>query len=377
MDIRRIKILHVVTSLEMGGMENGLTNVAGRLDPGEFEVHVCCLERSGPFAQRLPQPENVTVLHKPPGFSWRAVRDLRRTLRRVRPQVVHSHNLGPLIYTGLASVMGGGIPVLHGEHHLPPPEDFDRKRILQRSLFYRACRKVHTVSEALRQELIRRGLPAHKLVTLRNGVDSERFQPGDRAAARRQTGLPGDALVLGMVGRFMPWKGHALVVEAFDQFARTRPNAHLLLVGNGPEEERIQAQARASQVASRIHFAGYQRDVTAYYQAMDALIFPSTIEGLANALLESLACGVPALAHPACGAAEIITPGQDGWLAEINTVEALRHQLEALPSSPEALSALGRAGRDKVVRQFSLAGMVDHYRRLYRELAGRVAPGEN
>jgi glycosyltransferase involved in cell wall biosynthesis len=379
MDNGRIKVLHVLISLEMGGLENGVANVARGLPPGEFDIHACCLERSGPFAQNLPRPENVQVLHKPQGFSWKAVRDLHRLIRRLRPHVLHSHNLGPLMYASLASGMGGWCPLLHGEHHLPPPADFDRKRIFQRSVFYRACRKVHTVSEGLRQELISRGLPAEKLVTLRNGVDSERFKPGDRCAAREKIGgLPPDALVLGMVGRFMPWKGHALLIEAFEKIASRRPNAHLLLVGSGgTDEEKIRAQARASRLAPRIHFAGFQRDVTLYYQAMDALIFPSTIEGLANAVLEAMACGVPALAHPACGMAEIITHRQDGWLAEINTPEGLLRQLEALPADPEGFSALGRAGREKVLRQFSLPGMVENYRRLYREAAGTARPGES
>jgi glycosyltransferase involved in cell wall biosynthesis len=90
-----------------------------------------------------------------------------------------------------------------------------------------------------------------------------------------------------------------------------------------------------------------------------------------------MACGVPALAHPACGMAEIITPRQDGWLAEINTPEGLLKQLEALPSGPEVFAAMGRAGREKVVRQFSLPGMVENYRRLYREAAGAAWPGES
>jgi glycosyltransferase involved in cell wall biosynthesis len=376
MDKGRIKVLHVVISLEMGGMENGLVNVARALPPGEFEVHACCLERSGPFAGNLPQPENVHVLHKPQGFSWKAVRDLNRLIRRLRPDVLHSHNLGPLMYASLASGMGGWCPVLHGEHHLPPPADFDRKRFLQRSVFYLGCRKVHTVSESLRQELIRHGLPADKLVTLRNGVDSERFQPGDRAAARQKIGgLPEDALVLGLVGRFMPWKGHVTLIEAFEKIAGRRPEARLLFVGGGgTDEAQVRARAQASRVAGRIHFAGFQRELTPYYQAMDAMVFPSTIEGLSNALLESLACGTPVLAHPACGSAEVITPGKDGWLAEIDTVEKLQAQLEALPAR-EALPAFGLAGREKILREFSLAVMVDRYRRLYLESAGRREGG--
>src|SRR6188472_3490772 len=115
----RKKILHVVLSLEPGGMENGLVNVASRLCSEEFEVHVCCLERGGDFIQRLPNPAHVSVLKKPSGFSFRTVAALAKVISEVRPTLVHSHNLGPLIYSSLATGFGLSRPILQGEHGLP------------------------------------------------------------------------------------------------------------------------------------------------------------------------------------------------------------------------------------------------------------------
>src|SRR5688572_2424572 len=96
-----LRVLHVVTSLEPGGMENGICNLAGALATRGIATSVACLERSGPFAARLPNPEAVEVLGKRNGFSPFAALALWRTIMRCKPQVVHTHNLGPLIYGAL------------------------------------------------------------------------------------------------------------------------------------------------------------------------------------------------------------------------------------------------------------------------------------
>ena len=153
---RRLRILHVVFSLEPGGMENGIVNVARRLPADEFEVHVCCLERGGAFVERLPHPENVVVLGKPPGFSPRAALGVARHAARIGAHVLHPHNLGPLTYAALGSGFGLWKPVLQGEHGVFQGDQASPARLRQRQRLYRACRKVHTVSESLRRYLIER-----------------------------------------------------------------------------------------------------------------------------------------------------------------------------------------------------------------------------
>src|SRR6187551_2028213 len=101
-----LRVLHVVTSLEPGGMENGVCNLANALALRGIETTVACLERSGPFADRLPNPKAVEILGKRNGFSPRATLALWKTIRRLRPHVVHTHNLGPLIYGSLATLWG-------------------------------------------------------------------------------------------------------------------------------------------------------------------------------------------------------------------------------------------------------------------------------
>jgi glycosyltransferase involved in cell wall biosynthesis len=365
-----LKILHVVYLLEPGGMENGLVNVARRLSPAEWDVHVCCLERSGAFATRLPKPAQVYPLERPPGPSLRTVVRLARLIRWLRPEVVHTHNLGPLFYGGLATALGRWVPLLHGEHGQLTEMELSPRRLRQRRWFYRACRKVHTVSRGLRDHLVQLGLPEEKIEVLVNGVDAGHFSPGSRKEARAQLGLPADALVLGVVGRFIPSKRHAALIEAFTAARRQFLQAHLLVVGaGGTESEAVAAQVRASAAAERIHLAGFQADPRPFYRAMDVLVAPSIHEGLSNVVLEAMACGVPVLAHTACGNAEVIAAGEDGLLADLGTRELLVNELQKLLASPDRLPALGEQARKKAETQFSLDAMVRGYERIYREVA--------
>ena len=371
MKTSRLKILHVVISLNPGGMENGVANVARGLSPEEFEIHVCCLERSGSFAQRLPQLENVHVLHKPPGFSPGTIWRLNRLIARLRPDIIHTHNLGPLIYGGLATGFGFLRPLLHGEHHLLQADELTHRRLRQRTVFYRACKKIHTVSGGVREQLLGLGFPAEKIVTLLNGVDYERFQTGDSRAARRQIGVPEAGIFLGIVGRFIPTKQHRILLEAFTCLARTRSDIHLMLIGGGGSEEKsILRMANASEFAARIHCTGFQNELPPYYQALDLLVVPSFHEGLSNAVLEAMACGVPVLAHPACGTTEVISSGQDGIIADLQTADKLERQLEQLLARPENLPKLGAAARENILRRFSIEIMTERYRQLYQTLAG-------
>ena len=364
-----LRILHVVTSLEPGGMENGVVNLARHLEPEEFSVHICCLERAGAFQERLPAEAEVSVLGKSAGFSCKTVVDLARLIGRTKPHLIHTHNLGPLIYSGFASAWGAWRPILHGEHAQLNNEELTPKRLRQRAVFFHACQRVHTVSHALRDHLIQLGLPGHKIEVIINGVDAKRFSPGPCEAARRRLGLPADAVVVGVVGRFGPFKRHALLIESFTRLARERSDIHLLVVGGGgSEQDRVTQQALASGAADRIRMVGFQRETAPYYQAMDLLVVPSINEGLSNALLESMASGVPALCHEACGNREVVSHGEDGFVFDLAQPDDLSRCLQETLADPARLREMGRQARAKVLARFSLEGMVRNYERMYREL---------
>jgi len=371
--IDNLKILNVVLSLAPGGLENGVVNIARALDPERFHIDVCCLESAGGFSTRLPESSRVRVLGKGPGFSSAAVWKLAKVIREIRPDVVHSHNLGNLIYAGLATGWGRWRPIVHSEHGQLDSDDLSPRRLRQRRLLYRSCRTVHAVSNGLREHLAELGLPASKIRVLVNGVDTSRFSPGPAVTARQELGLDVRGPVLGIVSRFTPGKRNELVFAAFERLSRIWPHAQLLVVGYGPDHDRLTSLARASRNAGRIRMAGFQEDPRPYYRAMDLLVTPSLIEGMSYVVLEAMSCGVPALTHTACGNAEIIVPGESGFVADLKDEEVLFLELHRVLGNPERLLHAGRQARERILCHFSLSQAARQYERLYTETATNSA----
>jgi glycosyltransferase involved in cell wall biosynthesis len=370
---RLLRVSHVVFSLEPGGMENGVVNVANHL-PAEFQTRIVCLEKAGAFAARLRGEVQVSALGRRPGWDWSACHRLGADLRLERPHVIHTHNVGPLIYAVVARALSPRlwrVPILHGEHGALQGESLEPRRLRQRRRLYRFCRIVHTVSEGLRLELIERGLPGGQIVSVLNGVDCRRFVPReDRRSARCRVGLPEDAVVLGSVGRFIATKRYPMLIETFEILAERHPQLHLVILGDGgPERDRVMARIGASPQRARITAAGHQADPAPWYQAMDLMVMPSSHEGLANALLEAMASGVPALAHSACGAGEVIEDETTGFLRHMDDSSRLASEVGRLLELPERLAAVGQAARAAAVEKFSLDSMVENYGRLYLRVA--------
>jgi glycosyltransferase involved in cell wall biosynthesis len=379
---RRIRILNLVTSLEPGGLENGVVNLANGLDPSRFHTTIVCLERVGDFAARLRNDVKLICLDKPPGFRFSAARKLADTIRSERSDIIHTHNLGPLIYGSLARMLvGRGVAVLQGEHGQLRPAEMTAKRKWLRRMGYRICRGVHAVSASLREDLINHGFDGEKIKVVLNGVDCERFTPvsGEhRTMLRSGWGMEEDSIVIGIVGRFVALKGHTRLIEAFGKLASNHPRLRLLIVGDhGAEREKILRQIEGSPVRRQIVWSGYQQETVDFYRMMDLLVVPSDSEGLSNVMLEAMACGVPCLAHPACGASEVIVDGNNGLLRKMATPCALAAALGGIAFDESLLRTLGENARQTAEHRFSLATMVTGYSQLYEEILGELSePGK-
>ena len=215
------------------------------------------------------------------------------------------------------------------------------------------------VSEAMRGDMAAIGIDAGKTMVHYTGIDTMRFHPGDRTAARAALGM-GDAPAIATVGALIPRKGQALVIEALP----TLPGVHYWLAGAGEEEARYRALAQRLGVADRGHLMGpvANADLPQLYRAVDAVVMPSVSEGLANAWVEALACGTPIVISDAGGAAELVTSPAAGRIVE-RTPAAIANAVRALlaaPAAPDAVAAslAGRFDWDRNGRE-----LAEHLRR--------------
>ncbi len=183
-----------------------------------------------------------------------------------------------------------------------------------------------TVARALKDDLVRVGVPAERIEVLRNGVDLQLFRSIDRDAARRKLEVSRTTLL--SVGHLIPRKAHDLVIQAL----RWLPEMDLIVIGEGPEREALGALARESGVSDRVRFVGAlaQEELRNYYGAADALVLASSREGWANVLLESMACGTPVVASKIGGTPEVVSAPEAGVLMAERTPEAVAEAVQRL-----------------------------------------------
>jgi glycosyltransferase involved in cell wall biosynthesis len=213
-------------------------------------------------------------------------------------------------------------------------------------------------------------LGAGKLKPIINGVDTSRFCPRDGHDRRSMLGIPPGHLTIGIVSRFGPYKRHDVLIEAFERLRGRGLPVHLLVIGaGGVEEERIKRHCQSSREAAFIHFGGFTPEPEHFYPALDLLVLPSITEGLSNAVLEAMACGVPVLSHNSCGSSEAIESGVDGLVADLGSPELLAQEMEHLLADRAKLRQLGQRARETVLQRFSLERMTREYAALYDSLS--------
>lgn len=301
-----MKVLHVITGLAAGGAEQQLRLLLRHL-PDRHQCDVVALENPGTVAQGLRE-DGVRVFD----LGMRGNRDLaalpRLTglIRHGRYDLVHCHLYRSCVYGRLAARLAGVGAVVATEHSLLPGI-IEGRRITPgvRALYLAAERlgqRTVAVSDSVAEHLADWKVPAHRVLTIPNGVDVARYaQPAPTRAATRQflraeLGLPQDALVVGGLGRMVPGKRFDVLVDALALMppgGDGRTGARLLLVGDGEERPALERRARAAGVADRVVFTGERDDVPDLLTTMDVLAAPSRTETFGMALIEALAAGLP------------------------------------------------------------------------------------
>ncbi|WLI88946.1 glycosyltransferase family 4 protein [Massilia sp. R2A-15] len=245
------------------------------------------------------------------------------------------------------------------------------RHAIPRKLIQRAAADagaIITVCNALKTELVQLGVDARKVTVLRNGVDLQRFHPGDRDELRAALGVEG--FVLLSVGNLLPVKGHDLAISALPLL----PDATLMIAGAGPELARLRALAQQLGVAARVRFLGPvpQTDLARYYGAADSLLLASSREGWANVLLESMACGTPVVASNVWGTPEVVAAPEAGVLMRERSARGVADAVNALRASyPE--HAATRRYAENFSWDDTTQGQLDLFTRVLNGRSGKTA----
>ncbi len=299
-----------------------------------------------------------------------------RILRRRRAiDLVHAHGALSPATIGLAGRLAG-LPCLvtvlgtgpHGDLARLARKPFGRMRarLLSRLAWFVA------LSAEARAELLTHGVPAERIRVIPNGVDLAAHRPaarGEREALRERLGLPAGRLVAAFVGRLHPVKDVDTLLEA----AARVPELYLVVVGDGPERGRLEARAAELELGRRVNFQGQSQRVPDVLRAADVFLLSSHGEGMSNALLEAMACGLPCLASSAVGGARELLGDGRGLLVAGGDAAAWAEAIERLAADPALRERLGETAAGYVAESLSLGAAAERLAALYTELSGAAA----
>ncbi len=379
--------MRVIARLNMGGpalhvayLTEGLqtrgydtTLVAGSLAHGESSMSFVA-EDLGVRIETVPQMHrDVSPLYDP-----LTVARLVKLIRTFRPHILHTHTAKAGTVGRVAAQLAGSakppivVHTFHGHvlrgYFNPATTAFYRK--LEQEMAEHTTRLV-AVSPEVRDDLVELGVaPAEKFSVIRLGIDLEqRSGASDRRAELRTLfGVPDDAFVVGWIGRMTGIKRVPDVLETFRSLRARGIDARLCLVGDGPDRAEAEQLAHDLGIARDTLFIGYQRDVSAYYAFMDALLLPSGNEGTPVVAIEALAAERPVVATRVGGVEDVVSDGVDGILCPVGDTEALADALERLARDPALRAEMGRVGRERVVPRYRVSRLIDDVDALYREL---------
>jgi sugar transferase (PEP-CTERM/EpsH1 system associated) len=367
---RTLRILHVLHAFSAGGLENGIVNIINR-SPDHLAHELCLLTRSGEFARRLNRQVVCHELNRKSGNDVRLIFRLRELFRKRRIDIVHTRNWAA--FDGvLAACLTPGITLVHGEHgrDISDPEGAVRHRnFARRALAFRA-RKYVAVSQDLYRWLERTvHIPRRKLAFIPNGVDTDRFCPGRDLNLRAELGIDEKEFVVGAIGRLDPVKNHEGLVRAVKILSDSRHSVRLVIVGEGPNRQRLEEVIRASQLQPEPLLLGYRPEVERLYRVFDTFVLNSFAEGMSNTLLEAMASGLPIICTTVGGNPELVAGTERGVLIESNSDGALADAIAGYLKSPELRRTHGAQARDYSVQNFSISSMINRYVSLYESVA--------
>ncbi len=383
----RTSILYIINSLEVGGTEKHLVTVLSRLDRARWAPSIFTLFRPGALAGEIGDQDIPIYCARTPSFlegtrSYAKFAHITTIyvqlvwhLIRNKPQIVHyflpaSYLIGMCAtYTAHAlTFFTGRLPArIMSRRSL---NLYQRRRLIGgriERLLHSSCSAVLGNSEAVITDLKSERVPPEILHLIYNGVELPHVQTEGRRTVRESLDLPQDAVVATMVANFAPYKGHADLLKAFAKARREAPVPFLLcLVGRDDGRVReLEAEAERLGIGEYVRWLGERFDIQDILGVSDIGVLSSHEEGFSNAILESMAAGLPMVATSVGGNPEAVVDGATGLIVAPRDTDALAEALVRLVSDPSLREQFGNAALQRAQTHFSMERCVNEYEQLY------------
>jgi glycosyltransferase involved in cell wall biosynthesis len=372
-DGSRINLLEVLGNAIVGGMENYVGNLIGKLPKDEFAVTVLCPFESA-YTRALRQKGCAVYIaplrDDPP---WRSIEMIAGLVESHHIDIIHAHLMNAHTVAALAGLLTNTpmVATLHGMSL--QPQEISVARLTGTEMIL-VCREAWSQALAV-------GLPPEKLTFIPNGVDLERYRPGcaPRSLLRKAIAVSEEDFLIGFVGRLAWEKGPDKFIKAADTILRQLPHVHFVLVGTGTQEKEIARAIERAGIGTNVHLAGLWDDPAQVYPALDLMLHTSRADAMPLALLEAMACGVPVIAIGVGGVPEIVETGETGiligtseWPGIVSEFpgdwEGVARAAIKLISQPERLKAMAEASARRAAALYDITTSAALTAQLFRRL---------
>jgi glycosyltransferase involved in cell wall biosynthesis len=366
----RTRVLEVVGNAIVGGMEVWVTRFIERLPRDRFTVTVLC-PFDGHFADTL-RAQGVEVFVTPMGDdpSWSSIMTTCSLVRAAGIDVLHAHLPHAHLLAALVGRLCGKpvVTTVHARHVSPMDLEIHRAAGTHLSA---VC--MHTYLHALSM-----GVNAAHLSCIPNGVDTDVFKPAEpgvheAAGIRAQLGLSAGEPLVGFIGRLSPEKAPEVFLRAALLLRRLLPEAHCVLVGDGPLYGEAAGFVRRFQLHDRVHLLGLRLDMPAVYRELDLVVSTSHTESRPLAVMEAMASGLPVVATRVGGVPDLVEHGETGWLVSARDDESIARRIAQVLATPGERERMGTQARARALARLRLADSVDSTLELLRRMATAAA----
>lgn len=377
-EILRIAYICLNFPPAIGGIASQLSEVAKELANRGHEMHILTPGIEG--APAFEELGNLFIHRIPmaPGAISKSIYILKAIIcfNKIRPDLVHAHDIFLPTTTSAIYKLFSKTPVVLTIHTSSSGLGLGDVAVLKQSRFGPFRQNwlswnidyFIVISRIIEKDIKTMDIPASKLVPIPNGIDMERFipaSPDERSTLRQQLGLPEGMIVI-YTGRLHTDKRVDKLVKIWAGIREEHPDASLILVGAGPDEEALRRSAGPGVI-----FTGSTQNVAPYLRSADLFVLPSISEGFSLSVLEALACGLPVVATPVGAIPELIQHGQNGWIVEVDNLQDLGNSIRKLMDDPDLRTCLGHAGRQSVEKKYSLSTIASELIDLYRLAKGK------
>ncbi len=379
-----LRVALLISNLEYGGAQRQVVELANRLNEAGQDIHVCTLSDYVPLAAALGDADQrLHVVAKRGRFDFGVVLRLASVLRELRVDLIHAFLFDAEIAARLAGRLLGNVRVVGSERNSDYVRRWRHSAALR--LTGRWCDLIVANSEAGRRFQMRTlGITEDRLRVVYNGVDTDRFRPGDGLGVRRELGLHAGTPLVGMFASFKTQKNHAMYFRAARRILDRVPGARFLCVGGALHgglqasddyHDRMMHLIDDLGLCEAMLCLGNRDDVVDVYRACDLTLLTSYREGTPNVLLESMACGVPVIATAAADNRIIVPEGRGGFVVEHDDDETMAARATTLLLDAEQRIAFGRAARAWIEERFSTACLAGNMEAVYRSLQETTGNG--